>query len=159
MIWCDIPVFLVLEGRPFIKSTQENLLELAARKNNAQEIFVSIALEYPSASSIGIQLPLFDIGIYISIRSNETHQDLNSIGLGMAAPEGSVNDMYFCVNHWSHTAISHSNPSRELSRAAYWNQANWTAAVLPLAVMTASAQSHDQQEIVHPFFDLAIKVS
>ncbi len=155
----QIPAHPIQEGRPFNKPDQRILLELANRRNNAQEIFVSIAPGFPYASSVRTWPHHFDIGVYIPIRRDETHQDLNSIGLGMAVPDGSVNDMYFYVNHWSQKAISYPDNMPKLTSGGYWYQENWTGAVLPLKVVTASAQSHDQQEIVQTFFDSAIKAS
>lgn len=155
----DIPAHPVQDDRPFSKPSQEILLELAKRRNNAQEIFVSIAPEYPYASSIRTWPHHFDMGIYIPIRRDETHQDLNSIGLGMAVPDGSVNDMYFYVNHWSKETIRYANSLPELAGGGHWHQGNWTGAVLPLSMVTAFTQSHDQQEIVQTFFDSAIKAS
>lgn len=149
----------VQEGRPFDKPQQRILLELAKRRNNAQEIFVSIAPGFPYASTIRTWPHHFDIGVYIPIRRDEAHQNLNSIGLGMAVPDGSVNDMYFYVNHWSQEAISYPHTLPDLASGGYWYQENWTGAVLPLTVVTASAQSHDQQEIVQTFFDSAIKAT
>ncbi len=155
----DMPKHPIQHGRPFIKPLQGILLELARRRNNAQEIFVSIAPEYPYASSIRTWPHHFDIGVHIPIRRDETHQNLNSIGLGMAVPDGSVNDMYFYVNHWSKQTISYPDFLPELVGGGRWYQKNWTGAVLPLSVVTASAQSHDQQEIVQTFFDSAIEAT
>lgn len=154
-----IPAHPVQEGRPFDKPHQRILLELANRRNNAQEIFVSIAPGFPYASTIRTWPHHFDIGAYIPIRRDEAHQNLNSIGLGMAVPDGSVNDMYFYVNHWSQKTISYPDTLPVLASGGHWYQENWTGAVLPLSVVTASAQSHDQQEIVQTFFDSAIKAS
>ncbi|MBX2873436.1 MAG: hypothetical protein KTR30_15090 [Saprospiraceae bacterium] len=155
----DIPKHPVQEGRPFSKPIQEILTELAQRRNNAQEIFVSIAPEYPYASSIRTWPHHFDMGVYIPIRRDESHQDLNSIGLGMAVPDGSVNDMYYYVNHWSKQTLTYPNSLPELAGGGHWYQGSWTGAVLPLTVVTAAAQSHDQQEIVQTFFDSAITAS
>jgi len=155
----DIPKHVIQEGQPFASLSEEILRELANRRNNAQEFFVSIAPEYPYASSIRTWPHHFDIGVYIPIRRDETHQDLNSIGLGMAVPDGSANDMYFYVNHWSKQSLQLPNTLPALDSGGHWITEGWTGAVLPLQVVTASAKPHDQQEIVQTFFDSAIKAS
>ena len=154
-----IPKHIVQEGQPFVSLSEEILRELANRRNNAQEFFVSIAPEYPYASPIRTWPHHFDTGVYIPIRRNETHQDLNSIGLGMAVPDGSANDMYFYVNHWSKQHLQMPNPLPALAGGGQWITEGWTGAVLPLQVVTASAKPHDQQEIVQTFFDSAIKAT
>lgn len=155
----DIPRHVVQEGQPFASLSEEILRELANRRNNAQEFFVSIAPEYPYASSVRTWPHHFDIGVYIPIRRNETHQDLNSIGLGMAVPDGSANDMYFYVNHWSKQSLQLPKSLPVLAGGGHWITKGWTGAVLPLQAVTTSANSHDQQEIVQTFFDSAIKAS
>lgn len=155
----EIPPHPVTAGAIFNSPSGIILEELAIRRNNAHALFVDIAPEYPYASDIRTWPHHFDTGLYIPIRKNDAQEDLNSIGLGMAIPDSSVNDMYFYVNHWSKSPVKMPPQLPELNGKGYWVNQNWTGAVLPFSTIAALQHKQQQQDIVQDFIQSAIKAS
>lgn len=155
----EIPLHPVTTGATFTAPSEIILEELARRRNNAHTLFVDIAPEYPYASDVRTWPHHFDTGLYIPIRKNDAQEGLNSIGLGMATPDGSVNDMYLYVNHWSKAPVVLPAQLPDLSGEGYWVTENWTGAVLPLSTIAAHQHHQKQQEIVQDFIQSAIKAS
>lgn len=155
----EIAFHPVVEGAVFSSPSEIILQELARRRNNAHHLFVEIAPEYPYASDIRTWPHHFDTGLYIPIRKNDAQEDLNSIGLGMATPDGSVKDMYLYVNHWSKSPVVPPAQLPELKGQGYWVNQNWTGAVLPFSTIAAHQHNQQQQDIVHDFIQSAIKAS
>lgn len=155
----EIPPHPVTTGGTFSSPSEIILEELTVRRNNAHHLFVDIAPEYSYASDVRTWPHHFDTGLYIPIRKNDAQEDLNSIGLGMAPPDGSVNDMYLYVTHWSKSPVKLPAQLPELNGKGYWVNQNWTGAVLPFSTITALQHKQQQQDIVQDFIQSAIKAS
>lgn len=155
----DIPPLETTRGGAFTLPAPAIVKELARRRNNAHDFFVSLASGYKYASTVRTWPHHFDLGVYLPIQKDQDQETVKAIGLGMAIPDHTVNDLYFYVNHWSKTPIPRPGALPPLQGNGHWVTKDWTGAVLPLSEVTALAQPENQQDIVYTFFDSAIQAS
>lgn len=150
-----IPPHAVDSGLPFTKPAVENLREWAAYLSNAQFLFDELRSEYVGASEVRVWPHHFDMGFYFSVSKDESGQDVQTVGAGLAIPDGYVDEPYFYINHWSKNPIRYPAYLPDMG-GGYWNRKDWNGLVLPSSTILAQG---NQYRFVKNFFKEGIEKS
>lgn len=96
-----IPKHQLNEGSSFTKPPRKILEEWTRYLCNAQLVLDAIKSQYAWASEVRVWPHHFDTGLYIPVSKDESGNDIQSIGLGLAIADAYVSEPYFYINHWS----------------------------------------------------------
>ncbi len=151
----SIPSHSVDDGLPLAKPANELLDEWSRYLSNTQFLLKEIQQRFKWSSEIKVWPHHFDMGFYIPLIKDEQGNAIQSIGLGLAIPDGYVDEPYFFINHWSKNPIEYPEHFPKVSYGS-WNTRDWKGLVLPANEVIAQ---RDQHTFVKSFYDEGINAS
>lgn len=153
----DIPSHQLDSGAIFTIINENNFIENAHYRNNAQFVIEKIAKDYDQAEPIKVWPHHFDTGSFIPVAFNQQGKLSQSIGLGWGIPDSMTNEPYFYLSFWSETPLKGINKIKSLEIGS-WKMPDWNGAVLKHTEIMNSEEANKQFQAVMSFYKSGIKV-
>jgi hypothetical protein len=146
----SIPRHPVDDGAAFEKPDHEALVSWSRWRSNAQYLLEAVASEFSASSTIRVWPHHFDTGLYIPIQQAADGKDIQSLGLGLAIPDGDVQEPYFYLNHWCQEPPEYPTAVPSI-RWGYWHTDGWKGFMLPGSTIFMRPDT-EQENMVREFF-------
>lgn len=146
-----IPLHQLDNGAAFSVKKENNFIENAQFRQNAQFVIEKIVKDYDEAEPVKIWPHHFDTGSFIPVSHNKQGELSQSIGIGWAMPDSMVNEPYYYLSFWSKTPLEGINKLKALE-IGDWKMPDWNGAVLKLSVIMNSGEANEQFQAVMSFY-------
>jgi hypothetical protein len=130
---------------------------LADTFTNAFTFFDKIRQFDPRSSDLLVWPHHFDLGLILTMATDEQGQMNRSIGMGLSPGDGSYTAPYYYVTNWP--APTTDELPADLKNSVQWHTEDWVGMVLPLEAITVDSEPHAQYEIVKAFLDEALSIA
>ena len=151
----EIPLHALDKGAAFSVSDKKCFNENLLYRVNARLVLQQVVSGLKNAELVKIWPHHFDTGSFVSFSNDETGNISQTIGLGLAIPDGMVNEPYFYLSFWD--ADPKNIPGNFTAlKAGKWMMPQWNGAVLPLSEILQEASATGQHLRVKTFFDEAV---
>jgi len=125
--------------------------------SNAFTAFEAIRQDDSRSSDLLVWPHHFDLGLLITVATDELGNLSKSIGLGLSPGDGSYTSPYYYVTNWP--APKAAKLPAKLSSKGQWHTDYWVGMVLPLEPITSDPDGQDQREIVAVFLEESLLVA
>ena len=130
---------------------------LADSYTNAFTFFEEIRQNDSRASDLLVWPHHFDLGLLLTMATDEQGNLSKSIGIGLSPGDGSYTAPYYYVTNWP--APTADKLPAELKSKGRWHTEYWVGMVLPLESITAMTETREQQKIAQTFLDNALLIA
>jgi len=124
----DMPEHVVGSGGRFEAPSAESLGEIARWYANADLVLGELASATPGASAVRCWPHHLDIATLVTLDEGRSAEEVPSIGIGLAPPDGSIGEPYFYANPWPNPEDRTRAPT--LEGGGEWFGEGWFGAVL-----------------------------
>lgn len=151
----EIPSHQLDEGSVFSIMNKNDFVENSKYRHNAKNVLNEIGKLFEQQEPIRIWPHHFDTGAFFTVLKNEKGEASQTIGIGMAIPDGMVKEPYYYLSFWS------ENPTEGIENIAAlktgkWMMPDWNGAVLKHSEILKASSAMEQHEMVNSFFTKGI---
>ncbi|NOR87897.1 MAG: hypothetical protein GQ527_09830 [Bacteroidales bacterium] len=153
----EIPKHSLDKGDVFIINDEDDFIENAKYRNNAEIVLNEIAKDFKIKEQIKVWPHHFDTGSFIPVSHNKKGELSQSIGLGFSIPDTMVDEPYYYLSFWSGKPIKKLEKPEELV-VGKWMTPKWNGAILKLSDIMKVKSAKVQQQIVKDFYESGFKI-
>jgi hypothetical protein len=153
----EIPGHPLDQGAVFSVNDKSYFAENTMYRHNAEIVLNEIAPAFKQKEPIRIWPHHFDTGAFFVISKNEKGEATQTIGIGLAIPDGMINEPYYYLSFWSEKPLENLEKLPPLD-AGQWMIPDWNGAVLKLSELLTETSAEKQHQQVGSFFTKGIKL-
>lgn len=155
----DIPEHEIDRGATFRELSTGEYESFSRVRTLGHVAMTAWAASFEHASTIRTWPHHFDIGTYIPLVLDSEGAPEKSITLGLAIPDQYVDEYYFYITHWSKAGGISYESLAELPGCGFWNEKDFTGAMLRLSDLLAHEGSKEQIDHFSVFMNEGIRAS
>lgn len=155
----DIPDHELFHGQPFLELPYAELNAFSKARTLGDLVISDFSAPFEHASPVRTWPHHFDVGSYIPLMFDSEGNVTKSISSGFAIRDQYVGEYYFYLTHWAQEGGIAYNSLPPLPHDGYWNQQDWTGAVLKLSDLIKNSDPAKQKAQVTDFMNMAHKAS
>jgi len=153
----ELPKHKLNKDGVFSINNEDDFLENAIYRNNAELILNEISEKYKLKEAIKVWPHHFDTGSFIPVSHNKKGDLSSSIGLGFAIPDTMINEPYYYLSFWSEKPIKDLENLEDLT-VGQWMTPNWNGAVLKISDIMKAKSAQVQHQIVKDFYESGLNI-
>ena len=153
----ELPKHKLNKDGVFSINNEDDFLENAIYRNNAELILNEISEKHKLKEAIKVWPHHFDTGSFIPISYNKKGDLSSSIGLGFAIPDTMINEPYYYLSFWSEKPIKDLENLEDLT-VGQWMTPNWNGAVLKISDIMKAKSAQVQHQIVKDFYESGLNI-